>query len=133
MTKLSKAQLVDWDAHQQKLTDCRDTLESGLGKFNAAIQGLWEEHVTPALEAYNEALADASEFTGGIASDIQDYIGERSEAWQNGERGQAFTSWAEEWENITLDDVSLEPPAELDLSDVNDHAEDLGQLSEEPS
>jgi hypothetical protein len=78
---------------------------------------------TVAQDAYNEAVADANAWLGEIASEIDDYISERSEKWQDSERGQAYRAWHEVF-TAELEDVELDEPDVLEL-ETGDQVEAL--------
>lgn len=98
MTKLTKAQL------QQ-----RANLVAKLIKLEDAIKD--------AIDAYNVELEEVREFVEGITGAIDDYTGERSEKWHEGERAQAVAEWRDAWEGLSVDDIEhldLELSGELD-------------------
>jgi len=61
--------------------------------------------VQAAIAAYNETLGEAREFVEEITGAIDEYVGERSEKWQEGDKAQALESWKEEWEGLELEDI----------------------------
>lgn len=81
-----------------------------------------KELVEDAIAAYNEALVEAESFCSDIAERMSDYQSERTDKWQEGEKGDAYQTWMDEW----TPDFS-----ELDLPDM-DHAETLADLPEAP-
>jgi hypothetical protein len=60
-----------------------------------------------AVEAYGEKAME-------LAEAIREYMGERSESWQEGEKGQAYEALATELEN-TREYCSVEGVPALDL------------------
>lgn len=96
MTKLSKADLKARDSICDKLSiawdalDAAGNLEAGRVRDDAALLA--------AIESYNGDVYDANAFREDIASQIQEHIDGKSEKWQEGDKGQSFQSWLEEWE-----------------------------------
>jgi hypothetical protein len=70
-TKLTKAESA-------KLAELRTALE------NAAL-------------AYNAARNELISFRDEIHDKIETYIGNKSDKWQEGERGAAFQEWCDAW------------------------------------
>jgi chromosome segregation ATPase len=115
MKKISKSDIQRRDKIASDLKDTREKLEHEL----AALEDLYR--------AYNDAKQEAKSYCDDIASQIEEYIGEKSEAWQGGENGQRWESWKEVYEGF---DIELETKVpEFDEVDV---AELLEQLPEEP-
>ena len=94
MKKLSKTQI-----------DMRNALAIELdAKFDA---------VREAIEDLNKTIASANEFVEEVHSAQDDYFSERSEAWQEGDAGSAYTDWMSEWE-FSLEELS-DPTDDVDL------------------
>ena len=51
------------------------------------------------------------QFRDEIVSDMESYMYDRSEKWQEGEAGEAYQSWLSNWEDASLDDeIDFEMP-----------------------
>jgi|SRR5215467_830978 len=120
MTKLTKAQLTEKQDHETKLEETLDALTAAVTEYNDALEALWEEKIGPALEAYNEAVDAANQWRGDIASDMQNYYDERSEKWQEGDKGSAYSDWKDEWSE-EFDQVELDKPDAVEC-DPTDYA-----------
>lgn len=129
MTKLSKSQLSERDTLTSELRDRRSDLDDAIESFNDKISALYADHVAPALEAYNEAVDAANQWRGDIACSIADYISDRSDKWQESDKGQAVESWRSEFDG-ELESAELVTPELLEL-DLEDAAELIEQLPEE--
>jgi uncharacterized protein with NRDE domain len=90
-------------------------LEQAVNAFNAAITEHFEK-VQAAVDAYNESVSDAQSFMEEVATDIRSYIEDRSEKWQESDKGQEYSGWADEWEG-TLDTAEIGPPEEIEVPD----------------
>lgn len=107
------------DAYNQVLAEAKDTLAE-------------------AVQAYNDKLSEARDFAGQIAADADNDISDKSDKWQEGERGQAAVAWKDEWENARFDDIELQYPDDVEVNlpddvsdDSDDHGETLDQLPAE--
>lgn len=128
MTKLSKADLKERNALCDKLSVAWDALET-VGNLEAGKERD-DTALLAAIEAYNGEVYDANAFRENIAGEIQDYISEKSEKWQEGDKGQAFLCWQEAWE-VDFPTISTELQY-FDWSDIEDVRELLEQLPEAP-
>src|SRR3974390_1904395 len=121
MKRLSKAQISELDTHVEKLGKAYAQVEEAWREFEAAHQ-----EVASAVEAYNDAVQEAVGWRDDIVSQMQEYYDERSEKWQEGEAGEQYQAWIDEWESASIEE-ELECPELSELSEV-DHADNLGEL-----
>lgn len=84
---LSKHQIVEFDKHQAALTMAHETL-------------------TAAIDAYNAVVEDAEAFITGVAEDFRSAWDEKSERWQESDRGQEVGEFIETWEAISIEQAS---------------------------
>src|SRR5262245_48455400 len=124
--KLSKAEIDRRQELVDQLTELRGKLEDAVSEFNSKVEEL-KAPVTSALEAYNEALGEARSFAEDIASEGDSARDQKSDKWQESERGEASRGWVEEWQNVSLDDIEIEFADDLPF-DAPSHAEDLDGL-----
>lgn len=118
MKKLSKAQSTQLDTIADALVERYDALDTAIGAYNAAMEEAWTA-VDEALGAYNETLSEARELRGDIVDQIQNHIDDKSEKWQDSDKGQAYESWRQQWEQIDLEEVEIDKPDELELNADN--------------
>jgi len=128
MKKLDKETIAERDSICSRLRDAFDKANAAIEELNAAIIEKWDE-VEEAVSSYNEAVSEADSWKESVASDIQSYMDDRSEKWQEGDKAQAYTSWKEAFED-TFDAFEIEQPNGLDPIDEG-LAELLEQLPEE--
>ena len=102
MNKLSKDQLADRDVRLATLEETCEALVGAVDEYNKAIEEAFAK-LEPLVKAYNVAVSDAQEFAQEVASDIDDYIRDKSEKWQEGERGQAYIAWRDAWQQWSLE------------------------------
>jgi predicted nucleic acid-binding Zn-ribbon protein len=127
--KLSKDELKKRDDLVEELRALESGVETTINAFNEALADA-KDAVEEAVTAYNDKLADAREFTQEIAGRIYDEISEKSDKWQEGERGEAATQFKDEWEVLCLDDFECDFPDEL-ASDLPEGADILEGAPEE--
>ena len=129
MTKFTKFEVAEIDKLCNRLRDGYDELNAAIDKYNEAVKALWEP-VQKALDTYNEAISDANCYANDeLTSGMQEYYDEKSEKWQQGEKGQRFDAWLQEW-STELEQVSLDEPDEADASNIEDCAETYGMRSQ---
>ena len=128
MNKLSKEQLTARDTLCEALRTSHAALTEALEAFNNVMDQAWPG-AEEALADYNHLVAQANAWLGEIAGEMQEYMDERSEKWQESERGQAYDGWRQEFED-ELEEIELERPKELTL-ETDDQAERLEGCAEE--
>ena len=105
--KLTKVQIKERDEMVAALREKAEVV--------TAAKTAWEE----AVNDYNGALADANTFVEGLASDFRSQFDDKSERWQEGERGEAASTFVEAWEGVSLDehdaaDTDIDTTADID-------------------
>jgi hypothetical protein len=126
--KLSKAQRAKRDEFVTRLNEASGKISTAVDEFNSALETL-KAPIEAAVEAYNEIVVEAKEFTDEIAGDADNEISEKSDTWQEGERGQAAVGWKDEWQSIDLDEIEVELPDEISFDEPL-HADDLESAPE---
>jgi hypothetical protein len=129
--KLDKQELARCQQFEVDLREAQGELEDAVSVYNDAVaeaRGTLED----ALAKYNELVAEARGFVEDIASTASGEIDDKSEKWQEGERGRAAIEWKDAWENATLEDVAIEFPDDVAI-DGCDHADTIEQLPVEAS
>ena len=113
--KLTKAEQKEFDAIRDRASLAFDAYKEFVEQERdvedkAALDDLVEQ-ATPLAEAMESACTDLVEFATAFADAQQEAWDEKSERWQDGDRGQAVSSWIDEWRGF--DEVSL---PEIDTS-----------------
>lgn len=121
MKGLSKGQIKQRDEIAAKLRDKADDVNSAEEAVQEAIERLNE-----VVREYNDLVTEANDFVVEVAGEGRDYIDEKSERWQEGDRGQEVAGFVEEWEGVELDEVE-EAELQFDFGE-RDAAEDLESL-----
>ena len=127
--KLNKAELTRRNALYDEIMGAGEDLLAAVAAYNEAMAEQAQK-VQEALDAYNSALSDARDFRDEIVGDRDGDYQDKSEAWQEGDKGQAVRTWIDEWEGAELDEVEIEFPEELEEPDLA-HADALNDLPEE--
>lgn len=108
MKRLSKAQEKEHQDRIEAVSVASTALQTAVESFNSLLEAE-REKVAAAQELLNEAISDADSFRQEILGEIDDYISDRSEKWQEGDTGQAYSQWKSDWEQ-SLEAVELEMP-----------------------
>ena len=93
--KLTKAQLTERDEHASKIAAAADS-------------------ITDAVQHYNAMLEAAREFCADIAQVSQDEWDDKSEKWQESDRGTDCAGWIDQWRDVEfgeLDEPDYPHPA----------------------
>jgi hypothetical protein len=69
---------------------------------------------------YNEAIQNLNSFIFEIREEMQMYFDDKSEKWQESDKGFAYQEWIENWE-VEFEEIEnfdeIELPVEAELSD----------------
>jgi ClpP class serine protease len=111
------------------LRQARSQLEDSISEFNKAVADA-KELLKVAEDKYNETLQEARGFCEDMTNDWDNQIAERSDSWRESEQAEAAQKLVNEWNGVSLDDVDLDMPDEIEVPS-EDHSEVLEQLSDE--
>lgn len=111
------------------LTAARTAVDIKIEDVNDALQTAVDA-MEATLTDYNSALEDARGFAADIVAQAEEDFSDKSEKWQEGERGEIVRAWIDEWECADLDDIEL-PEIERLAIDAEDHSDILDQLPTE--
>lgn len=111
MKKLSKDSVKKLADASAKMTEIKDKVESLIEDTNSKMIDL--------IALFNDERNTAASILDDLNNEQNSYFDDRSEKWQEGDTGQAYSRWMEnvarELERLS-DDVVLE--VEIDLSDL---------------
>jgi len=119
--KLSREQIAARDALATVLRGKAEALNVTIAAFNRGVEPL-SRAVGEALNDYNGILEKARILAGCVSEAAEEEFDAKSQRWQDSERGVGVRSWIEQWE-MSLDDVELELPEELEEIDPDGHAD----------
>lgn len=117
MNRMSRAQQKEIDEQVSVIMEASSALEAAINDYNAAIEPV-KGPLEEALGSYNEALSTLREIYEGIAQEAADHFSERSERWQEGEKGQQYQSWMDTLNDPGIENAELEVPEDLELPDT---------------
>lgn len=126
LKKLSKNDLAAREDLVKRLNEAFSALNNSIDEFNSALQARWAE-VEDAQNVYNAVIGDAQAWRDEIVGQIDDYIGERSEKWHEGDKAEAYETFKGEYEGLDLTESDMSAPDELSI-EIDNAAESLEQL-----
>lgn len=126
--KLTKAERKELADHAERLGELRAEVERKFEELTQAL-GPMTDGVNDAIRRYNEALDALKAFAEGIADEHRSAYDDKSETWQNGDRGQAADEFVTAWEGVAdtyaeVDEISVVEPDAPELHDVDDLPEE---------
>jgi hypothetical protein len=124
--RLTKKEDAERDNLIAELNLRQTRLEKALESYNANMEQE-QAIVQEALDNYNAALEEAREFTSDIASQADSDIADRSDKWQESEKGQAAAEWKDAWAGVALDEIEISFPDPIEVEF------DISELEEAPS
>jgi hypothetical protein len=105
------------DGYNSTQEDAFKKLETAIEEYNDATRGAWED-VETALGSLNETATETVETVQGWGEEITAYVEEKSERWQESDRGEAFIAWGEEFENFSIDVPEIDEPTPTEIPDT---------------
>jgi Fe2+ transport system protein B len=123
---LTKDELVERDRLAEALEKARLALVDAIATYNAKLEEEIKVPVVDAIAAYGDALTEAKEFAETIVSDAESDIDDKSERWQESERGEQAVGFKDRWQEIvnTLgEELDIELPGEIDDPDSSQSEE----------
>lgn len=121
--KLSKQDVERRDEYVKELRAAADVVEDAINVFNASMRDSWET-AKQAIGKYNEIIAGVAGWRDDLVNQLESDIEEKSERWQDSEKGQSANDWKSEWENLDLETYDIDMPDEVE-SETLSHADDL--------
>jgi len=76
------------------------TFEDLRGTYNQT-----KELLQHAVDNYNEILTQLAEFRDSLLERLQGEFDEKSEKWQESDKGSAVGAMIDEWENLNLEEI----------------------------
>lgn len=116
--KLNKDEIRQRDAYVAELRKVADLLEDAVRVFNEELEAA-RVKMRGAIDDYNETLTAARGFAEDIASRLSDEIDEKSEKWQEGEKGEAAVAFKDEWEGVSLEEIDPDNVLPGDMEDID--------------
>lgn len=113
--KLTKAEDTRKFEIESNLGSAYNEFEQARDELQGKIEDLIREFNDGPLTKFNEAVAEARGFVEDIKNERQGEFDDKSERWQDGERGQAAQEWLQQWES---GESSLEELSEIEVPDL---------------
>ncbi len=130
MKKLTAKHIKEQDELVRSLESVADEIAEEVRQVNANISTA-RERIESLTTRYNDIVQDAKTFMSSIHDEQDSYFADRSSGWQEGDAGQSYESWMDEWNTDLegLDEVEL--PDEVDEPEL-DAVSILRELPEQP-
>jgi hypothetical protein len=129
--KLSAGYHKRLDEAEVKVRQAMEELTEAVEGWNEMVRTKWETDVNSFLADYQGAVSEANELRDQIHSEMVEYFDNKSEGWQQGDRGDAYQTWMDEWDH-EFATFEIEAPEEIDTPE-DDVADLMEQLPREVS
>lgn len=139
MKRISKAQIEERERIKGELEEHKAEVSRRVSAANAVIADANEwigkvndeiNSVNEAIANYNQALSDGETWAQEVAGEIQSYMDERSDKWQESDAAEYYREWLSPYESYAMDEVPevAEVPEieEIEEPDM-DHADDFNE------
>lgn len=128
--KLSKTQNAELEKVRDELTDQHEKLMVNIAETNEKIQDavndanekikeIWSDAESQ-ISAYNEAVQAFNTFAQEVASDLQSDFDDKSDKWQESEKGESAQELINTWEEIQISEYEADGPDELEADELDE-------------
>jgi hypothetical protein len=126
MKRLTKEHRAAYENHKETLEELRSNACDAVETYNYELECL--DSPAPALEALNEAIGEFNSWVTEVQEQMRGYFDERTEGWQEGEKGEQYQAWIDSLD-YEVDDVDTEPdaPTEMDEPEI-----EITEIAESP-
>jgi len=123
MRKLTRDQIKERDDFVKSIASAGEELMEAIDEYNSKKKELFEA-ITEKLDALKEAVACADEFRENIHGDMDAFAGEKSDKWQESDRGQSYQNdfmepWNESLTDLLEGELNLDEQDDLEMPDVD--------------
>ncbi len=135
MKKLSREFIINRDASVKDLSGARDNVTTAVYAYNEWVAKHAEEYaelverIQGAVNDYNAVLSELSLMNEETASEAREHYEARSEKWQDGDAGRAYSNWVEQLEAVSfgeeIDELDLPELVEIEVPDMPSPDEDV--------
>lgn len=112
MKNLTKEQSTRKAQIAQALAGVESDLQHAINHYNEQLIALFAP-VEELNGRRDELIAEARGFIEGIREQQEAYAEDRSDAWHNGDSGQAYRDWMGEW-GIDLEEIEVSAPEPIE-------------------
>jgi hypothetical protein len=129
MKNLTKEQSKRKAQIAQALTEVGNELQNAINQFNEQMTAAFAP-IEELQGRYNELITEANGYIGTVHEQQEAYEGERSDAWHNGDSGQAYRDWMGEW-SLDIGEIEVCAPNSIEEPAI-DAADLLRELPDQP-
>lgn len=119
MKRMSKGAEKDLNSAVELLREKKAAIEAAIERFNEEVDKL-KDDVNGAVEDYNTAREAALAIVEEVKDSAQSYYDDRTEKWQEGDKGQEYSEWCTALDNVNSDGLEVEFPDDLEAPEMND-------------
>lgn len=114
--KFSEGQITEYETHEAKAQELISEVERAVQAYNDGLEEL-KLKVEEALVSYNEGITEIHEWLGETISDFQSEFDDKSERWQEGNKGSAVTEWIDRLQTLcnSFESFDLDFPDAIDV------------------
>lgn len=116
---------------EEKLSNAQSDMEEAAEDLRHKIDEMVDAFRAAFIEPYNAILQEACDFCDDIGREFRDQYDEKSERWQDSERGEAASDFTSAWEDASAE-MSEEASVTVELEiNIPAHSDILEHLPEE--
>ena len=128
MKKFSKQQIKERDDIESDLSDAAEKVRQAIEDYNNEMNQRWAE-VAEAVDKFNEQVERAENLINDVVQEIEDYMADKSDKWQESDRAGFYQEWIDALQGIDFSRVEIDQPEQLEepgeLEDLSAALNDL--------
>lgn len=128
--KLTQKEITDREGIKTELENAWTAVEDAVAEYNETVNEA-KSKITSVVESYNNVLGEAAVWSASIMERLNCEFEEKTEKWQESERGQNVSAMISEYENFSLDDISVDWPDDLAIENPEPDLEALPEEAEQ--
>ena len=119
--RLTRDQMKERDRFIERLNKAYEEVERSVSDANESMHAILEK-VNVDIQEYNAVAEEAKAFVQGLADTFRSDFDDKSERWQESDRGQEIVGWIETFEEAEIEELTEASLPDLDMADVGDNA-----------
>ena len=116
--KLSDEQAEQLSQLQLDLRKASQKIENEIADFNTNVNELWGNLVLTSLDDYNKVRQQAQEFVVATRNQIQAHYEEKSEKWQQSEKGEVYQQWIDLWSEVEAELAEINLTVQVETQEL---------------
>jgi hypothetical protein len=113
MKKIGKDQQKELDRLAGEIPVAMQDLNEAIEAFNLKV-AMARDDISESLGKYNDLIDSADTLREDVSQSITDYMGDKSEKWQEGTQAERYDTWRDEWDGVEFLRIGIDEPEPIE-------------------